>query len=193
MISRCLIAVLLASCTPALTITTAHGRDDELQTREQLERLLSAHDVSRFTYTRTIAIDDESIPHSHPVLTLHARHLGSDDLLLSTFLHEQAHWWLEEHPRQTDAAVTALRARFPSLPVGFPDGAQSETSSYEHLIVDHLEHVALRCVLGDARASATFAFWETDHYRGLYALERTSEPAIEEIVARAGLTYHCAP
>ena len=29
---------------------------------------------------------------SHPVLTLHTRHRRDDDLLLSTFLHEQLHW-----------------------------------------------------------------------------------------------------
>ena len=121
------------------------------------------------------------------MLTLHTRHLDSDDLLLSTFLHEQAHWWLEEHPRETDAAVAALRMRFPSLPVGFPDGAQSETSSYEPSDRRPLEHVALRCALGDARVSATFAFWETDHHHGLYAVERAHESELEDLVVRAGL------
>jgi hypothetical protein len=175
----------------SLTVTLAHGSETEARTRDQLERLVREHDVERWVYTHAVVIDDDAIPHSHPVLTLHARHLDDDDLLLSTFLHEQAHWWLEAHERETEAAVSALRSAFPALPVGFPEGASSEHSSYEHLIVDHLEHVALRCVVGDGRAAHAFAFWETDHYRALYAIEREHEPELEAIVARAGLGYRC--
>jgi hypothetical protein len=188
---RLFFALVLAGCAPSFTISLAHDRQDERATRTQLERVLSAHDVSRFTYTRTIAIDDEAIPYSHPVLTLHARHLDDDDLLLSTFVHEQAHWWLEARSVETDAAVSDLRALFPTVPVGFPDGAQSERSSYEHLIVDHLEHVALGCLLPEERVARAFTFWEGDHYRGLYAIEREHGDAIEAIAARHGLAYRC--
>jgi len=185
--------MLLTACSDraGLTVSLAHDRDDERATREQLLRVLDAHDASRFVFTHTVVIDDEAIPHSHPVLTLHARHLDDDDLLLSTFVHEQAHWWLEAHPAQTEVAVAELRAAFHTLPVGFPDGAQSERSSYEHLIVDHLEHVALRCLVGETRAAHAFAFWETDHYRALYAIERAHEAEIDAIVSRHGLAYAC--
>lgn len=92
MLARVALALSLVGCTPSMTVTLARDRDDERATRDELLQLLEAHDVARFTYTRTISIDDDAIPHSHPVLTLHARHLDDDDLLLSTFLHEQAHW-----------------------------------------------------------------------------------------------------
>lgn len=65
----------------------------EQQTKLQLERLLATYDVSRWMFTRTILIESgrDVIPHSHPVLTLSTRHLKDDELLLSTFVHEQLH------------------------------------------------------------------------------------------------------
>ena len=76
-----------------------------------------------------------------------------------------------------DAAVVELRAIAPGLPVGFPDGAQSETSSYEHLIVIALEERGLRRLVGELAAHEAMEFWATDHYRALYrvVLERRAE------------------
>ncbi len=66
---------------PELKITLKNGADRERQTEEQLRRLLSEYDVARWTYTREIVIDESAIPHSHPVLTLHTRHLEEDSIL----------------------------------------------------------------------------------------------------------------
>jgi hypothetical protein len=41
-----------------------------------LERLLKQYDLSKWIFTRKVIIDQGEIPHSHPVLTLHTRHLG---------------------------------------------------------------------------------------------------------------------
>lgn len=66
-------------------------------------------------------IDANAIPSSHPVLTLHTRHLDSGDLLLATFLHEQLHWYLMSCPdERMEPAFEGLRARFPNAPVGHP-------------------------------------------------------------------------
>lgn len=48
------------------------------------ERILASYDLRRYTFTYQVIIDEKAIPHSHPVLTLHTRHLGSDEQLLST-------------------------------------------------------------------------------------------------------------
>jgi hypothetical protein len=187
-----ILALVLASCSaPPLDVSLAHGSEAEARTRAQLLRLAADHDLTPFTFTRTIAIDADAIPHSHPVLTLHTRHLDDDDLLLSTFVHEQAHWWLDAHPEARDAAVVELRATFGSLPIGFPDGARDARSNDEHLIVDHLEHTAMRCLVGEERAARALAFWETDHYRMLYALEQQRGADIDAIVAAHALGYSC--
>lgn len=152
----------------ALTFEHAHDSIAERATETQLRRLLAEHDVERWIETRHVIIDEEAIPHSHPVLTLHARHLEQDDALLSTFVHEQTHRWLDDRDDALARAVDALRARYPEVPVGFPEGAQSDRSTYEHLVVCWLEIDAMRRVLGAERAGALLAFWAGDHYRWVY-------------------------
>jgi len=172
----------------SLDITLAHDSDAERATRAQLLRVVGAQPaMSRWVYTRRVVIDDDAIPHSHPVLTLHARHLGEDSLLLSTFVHEQMHWWLEAHAIGTRRAVARLRRVFAHLPVGHPDGAQSERSSYEHLLVIHFELAAVRRMLGERTARGVLAFWERDHYRALYRRAPEREAVIARIAREEGV------
>jgi len=62
------------------------------------ERILASYDLSRYTFTYQVIIDEKAIPHSHPVLTLHTRHLGSDEQFLSKFKSScTGIWTLIEH------------------------------------------------------------------------------------------------
>lgn len=149
-------------------ITLKHNAADEAQTRTQLQRLLGQYDVSRYTFTREIVIDREAIPHSHPVLTLSTRHLKDDELLLSSFVHEQIHWFLSERREQTEKAKQELKAIFPKAPVAFPEGADGEESTYLHLLVNLLEYRADRELLGELKAKQVMEFWATDHYTWIY-------------------------
>jgi hypothetical protein len=170
-----------------LNITLAHGSPRELATRTQLGRLLSAYNVKPWLFTRDVVIDEEAIPHSHPALTLHARHLRDDDQLLSTLIHEEPHWFVDSRPDRLERVVADFRTRFPGIPVGFPDGATSERSSYEHLPVIYLEYEGLRSLVGDQRADATFRFWEGDHYRALYRLVREHRAMVAGVLAQDDL------
>lgn len=122
-----LLTVALANsvfgASPQLTISLKHGNPEEQATRSQLERLLSQFDLTQWIFTTSILIDEDAIPHSHPTLTLHTRHLRDDDLLLSTFVHEQAHWFFDQHRSDAAKAVSELRGLYPSIPVGFPEGS----------------------------------------------------------------------
>ena len=131
-----------------IDVRLAHGSEQEKRTDAQLKRLLQQFDLSTDTYTRTIVIDERQIPHSHPVLTLHTRHLNDDDLLLSTYLHEQLHWLLRERKSETDAAKAKLESMFPKLPVGFPEGSDTEEGNYVHLVLITLEWRALERLRG---------------------------------------------
>jgi hypothetical protein len=180
----------ICSCSTAaapLEIGLAHGSAAEEATRDQLTRLAATYDLSPWSFTRQITIDEDAIPHSHPVLTLHTRHLAQDDELLSTFIHEETHWLLEAHDEAVARAVEQLRVAFPSLPVGFPDGAQSERSSYEHLLVILLEREGLASLIGEERTRVVFAFWEGDHYRALYRTVREHADVVTRIAREAGL------
>jgi len=170
-----------------LVIWLTRGSEPEARTREQLRRLLGAHDLSPWTLTRSVQIDQEAIPHSHPVLTLHARHLAQDDLLLATYIHEQCHWHLERQRDAVDAAVTELKKSYPRVPVGGADGARSERSSYEHLIIGWLELDGVRQLLGPQRARAAIAYWTHDHYRWIYRTVLADADAIGRLVQRHGL------
>jgi len=99
-----------------LEITLKQSTPDEARTRDQLRRLLATYDVSPWIYTTSIVIDERAIPFSHPVLTLHTRHAKDDDLLLSTFIHEQLHWFLAERHDPTELAIADLRKLFPTVP-----------------------------------------------------------------------------
>lgn len=171
--------VAAQTASPQVEITFTNNDWREQQTRQQLLRLLSAHDVSDWVFTRKVVIESgyNVIPHSHPVLTLSTRHLKDDELLLSTFVHEQLHWYLGEKPKETEAAYKELRSMFPKVPVGYPEGARDEESTYKHILVCYLEYQAIKTLLGELRARQVMDFWATDHYTWVYktVLERERE------------------
>jgi len=160
-----------------IDISLAHGSKTEQRTKEQLQRLLGTYDLSKWIFTRSIIIDDKAIPHSHPTLTLHTRHLKDDELILSTFVHEQIHWHIAEKDKDAEAAMKELRVLFPKIPVGHPEGSGDERGNYIHLLVIYLEYRADRELLGELKARQVMNFWATDHYTWLYktVLERTRD------------------
>lgn len=175
---------LQCSAADAIHIELKNGTDAERETKMQLERLLKSYDLTAYTFTREVVIDEHSIPHSHPVLTLHTRHLRSDDLLLSTYLHEQLHWYLSAHPDQTQAAESDLRKMYAQIPVGGKDGAQNEESNYLHVIDCYLEMQADRAVMGSQRTSDVMKFWSGDHYRWIYRAVIEDEAQIAGVLAK---------
>jgi hypothetical protein len=174
------VALLLGATAQAesgIEVSLKNNSKDEERTRVQLQRLLQTYDVAKWTFTKSVVIDEKAIPHSHPVLTLSARHVRDDELLLSTYVHEQIHWFLTQNSKSTEAAKKELRAMFPKVPVAFPEGASDEESTYLHLIVIYLEYRADRELLGELRARQVMEFWANDHYTWIYrtVLERARD------------------
>jgi len=171
---RFLFFVVASAMSPAafgqanLEITLKQGTPEEARTQDQLRRLLATYDVSPWIYTRSIVIDERAIPFSHPVLTLHTRHAKDDDLLLSTFVHEQFHWFLVQRGEATEQAIADLRKLFPTVPAGGTAGARDEYSTYLHLLVCYLEQQADIRLLGELRTKQVMDFWATDHYTWVY-------------------------
>lgn len=151
-----------------LEIVLKQGTAAEARTRDQLQRLLRTYDLSPWIYTRSIVVDERAIPFSHPVLTLHTRHANDDELLLSTFVHEQFHWFLSARSEATELAIADLRKLFPDVPAGGTAGARDEYSSYLHLLVCYLEQQADRQLLGELKTKQVMDFWATDHYTWVY-------------------------
>jgi hypothetical protein len=166
------IILLLLSTTSfaqdKIEIALKSGTPREVQTKEQLQRLLKTYDLSKWIFTRSILIDEKAIPHSHPVLTLHTRHLKDVDLLLSTFVHEQTHWFLSQHEKETKEALKEVQALFAKeAPVGSLDKSDDEYA-YIHILVNYLEYRADKELLGELKAKQVIEFWSTDHYEWMY-------------------------
>ena len=173
-----------------IVIELKNGSDVERETKAQFEKLLKSYDLSKYTFTRRVLIDEQATPHSHPVLTLHAHHPSlpnSDDLLLSTYVHEQLHWYLVAHRSDTEAAETELRNIYPNVPVGPPDGAQDEESTYLHLVDCYLEMQADRQLIGRERTARVIQFWSGHHYRWVYKKIVEDEARIAAVIQREHL------
>lgn len=167
-----------------IRIRLEHGSDPERLMARELRALLDTYDLAPWILTREILIDERAIPHSHPVLTIHTRHIGDEPMLLSTFLHEQLHW-LEAGERMEAwrAAMRDLREIFPVVPGSEEGGARDEESTYRHLLVCDLEYQALASLLGPEEARETLA--RITHYEWIY--ERVLEdPRVREVSLRNG-------
>ena len=163
----------------AISIALKRNTTAEAATRDQLQRLLKTYDLSPWFYTKSVVIDEQAVPFSHPVLTLHTRHSKDDELLLSTFVHEQLHWFFSDRREHTEQAIADLRKAFPDAPAGGTAGARDQYSTYLHLLVCYLERQGVSRVLGELKAKQVVEFWATDHYTWVYrqVLDRGSDIA----------------
>jgi len=138
-------------------------------------------DLRRFEYTRRVRIAPLEIPHSHPVLTLNTSQQG-DIALLGTYLHEQMHWYVtwfsRAYPNAWRETLDRLRNTYPSVPVGFPEGARDVFSTRLHLLVNLLEIEA--CSVFLPRADIENYIRSLSHYRWIYAtVLRDGAPLLE--------------
>jgi len=171
----------------ALEIQLHSGTPLEERGRDQLHRLLHTYDLRKWLFTREVLIQSGVIPHSHPVLTLNTRYVDDDTAQLATFVHEQLHWFLTDHVERakTEAALTELRALYPTVPTALPAGAMGERSTYLHLIVCALELQALTELLGEQRARQQLERWT--HYTWVYRTVLTETEKIGDLVRRHGV------
>ena len=135
----------------AVDIQTSRHSARELQEKVELEQLVQKFDLSKYTFTRKVTVEERAMNHAFPVLTLNVHFLGSDDELLSSFLHEQLHWYLAQHRLAMEDAVRRLKIMYPHAPVGLPAGADTEYSTYGHLVDCYLEIQADRELIGRER------------------------------------------
>jgi hypothetical protein len=180
-----LLLVVSSLCiAQSVSIQLANGIDKEQQAKAQLERLLSEYDTTHYTFTRKVVIEQGVIPHSHPVLTLNTRHIGHDDEALSTYLHEQIHWFLDAHSQQTQAAKQDLQRMYANPPVGGKEGSHDLDSDYTHLLVCELEREADMKFLGPERTEAVMRFWTTDHYTWIYTTVLADHDKIQAVIQK---------
>ena len=190
-----LLAVLLLPAfvqakTPKLDITLQHNSAGEQKRKEQIERLAEQYDLSKYTITRKIVIDEQAVNHSSPVLTQNLRFLNDDDRALSAYVHEQAHWLLMEHHRlQAREMLAELLKQFPNIDTTPPFGDGNAATSYLHLVVLMLEWQALEDLVGVTRARAVMEFKRDDHYKALYATVMDHRNQMESFLKRYSVKW----
>jgi len=137
-------------------VETANGEAHEESTKDLLEKIFEKFDLSRWAFTDLVVIDHAAIAHSHPVLTLSTKFVVRTPLgVVSTYLHEQLHWYLSERSEETLAAMEELRRVYPSVPGAEHGGANDDHSTYLHLVLNWLELESLAAVVGRERAEET--------------------------------------
>jgi hypothetical protein len=172
-----------------IDIDLDHARREGDRVAELLGALRRRHDLDRYEYTRNVRIVPGGDTFSHPMLTLGNRFTDSEDLLLSTYLHEQMHWYLW-HLGTPDHDPVApffddLVRRYPNAPIELPDGARSYEATYLHLVVNWLEIAATSEFIGRPRA---FAIAEAQRsYRWIYRTVVKDWDALGELYERNGV------
>lgn len=132
-----------------LEITEINPNKFTYLAKQNLFHLAKVYDLRPFLFTKKIHIQSYVVPHSHPVLTLNTRHAETPHHLLSTWMHEEFHWWLGLHPRETDKAIADFTKAYPKLP---KDVVGNKRSTYLHLAICFLEYRALVHFLGQKEA-----------------------------------------
>jgi hypothetical protein len=163
-------------------IGLANDTEVEATMAAELRALMRKYHVDPWLLTRTVLIDEDQIPHSHPVLTIHTRHIGQELELLSTFVHEQLHW-LEEEPWLGDfeAAMAEFEELFPEVPSSVEGGARDARSTYRHLLVCDLEYQAITALVGEALARRTLS--SVTHYEWIYE-QVLNDTRVREVALR---------
>jgi len=181
-------AVLLVTAGAAAAqksqpIRLEHDSAAERQTLQHLQRLLGEYDVTRWKFAPEVLIDEETgIPHSHPVLTLGTRDRSDADLL-STYVHENLHWYISAH-EGTGGAIADFEEMFPDAPGPDAGGARDPHSSRLHLIVCRLEYEAMAELIGEPQARELLAGMQ--HYQWVYD-KVLNDPRIPEVLAKNGI------
>jgi hypothetical protein len=153
-----------------IDIDLDHARREGDRVRDMLAALRRRHDLARYEYTTVVRIVPGGDTFAQPVLTLGNRFASTEDELLSTYLHEQMHWylWYLGTPEQDMVApfMDELVRRYPDAPTGPPDGALGYDATYLHLVVNWLEIAATAEFIGRERAMAVARAQRS--YRWLY-------------------------
>lgn len=171
-----------AFATDPVSIKLAHNSPREMQTAQTLRQILASYDLHKYLFTREVIIEERAMNHAFPVLTLNVRFADSPDELLSSFVHEQLHWYLRDHNFQQRAAVAELREMYPTAPVGLPEGAESAYSTYGHLVDCYLEIQADRELIGPKRTDEVIKNkpWYTWIYKTILRDEGRISAVVDE-------------
>jgi len=153
-----------------IVVELDHAEREAKRVADLLAALRKRHDLARFEFTKLVRVQPAGPTYSHPILTLGTRFAETEDMLLSTYLHEQMHWYLWRFGGPDHDPIAPffdeLVRRYPQAPIKLPEGARSYEQTYLHLVVCWLEIAAAAELIGRERAAAIAQ--STWGYRWIY-------------------------
>lgn len=167
--------------SPEIEFTTKNDTERERAEIVKVREVLDMYDLTKWIFTDKVMIEGFAIPHSHPILTLNTKPKTQDELL-STFLHEQIHWYVDEHKEEEQKAIADFKKRYKNVPHGNREGAKDEYSTYLHLIVCYLEFKSMVELVGEERAEKVMR--DTNHYTWIYKTVLEDRKSIGRVIAR---------
>lgn len=176
------------SADTPMVIKTHTGTEAEQNIKTKLEELLNKYDLETYLYTKEIMIQTGTIPHSHPVLTLNTN-FENDVYLLSTFLHEQMHWYSLSKEYDNEALGNAVFKIYPEVPIELPEGAGSKQGTYLHILICYLEYHTLSQVIGKEAAKEHIRFMTGQHYTWVYKTILQDEDKLNELFKKHELLF----
>lgn len=183
-----LISLLSFSAFADLKIKLAINSEKEQLKYEQLKRVISLYDLSKWQFTDEVLIDESAQrPHSHPTLVLTVNRPKNDGALLSQYLHEQIHWFEDPRKVEVERVIKELKIKYPNVPSKGPEGARSEFSTYLHLAVCLLEYDALTELLGNKKAHQIISKNSKYFYKWIYQKVLTDTDSIRDTLKKHNL------
>jgi hypothetical protein len=168
------------------SISMKSNTTTEQASKARLEKIIGRYDLDKYIYTKTVMVEDSTIPHSHPVLTINTADT-TDEYLISTFVHEQMHWFILSKNENTKRVVDVLKKEFPNAPINLPDGSGDVQSTYEHLIICYYEYQALKELTGKEKADQVINSLKDRLYKWIYKTMLEHEEKISDILTDNGL------
>lgn len=169
---KAFLIIIILSCqfhlyaqTSKVEISTKNNSDREKGIVELLNELLVEYDLNKWLFTNKVIIEQGAIPHSHPVLTLSTKSTDKREIL-TTFIHEQLHWYVEKYPESEKKVIAQFKERYKNVPYQNRAGAKDEYSTYLHLIVCYLEYKSMASLIGETEAKQLM--WNMTHYTWVY-------------------------
>jgi hypothetical protein len=106
-----------------VTVTLVTGSPYEAKLRDRLLGLFERYELRKWQFTDRVQIEANAPSHSHPILTLTAR-FATDYHLLSTYLHEQIHWFtvIPANAEADHCVEGAWKRRYPISRSSTPKG-----------------------------------------------------------------------
>jgi len=160
--------------------------EETLKTKSLLEGFEKQYNLRPYLFTKSVKIKPDVIPHSHPILTLNTFWNDSPNHLLSTFLHEQIHWFMHWIDRRKYGVVhRQFMEWYPELPEDRALISSNTYSTYTHLAICWLELQGVKKYLGADEAYETIRTFK--HYPWIFNKVIEDETKIGQLMEENGL------